>query len=364
MIKARVSFQSLRSAEEEENDYFAEDHQYRNTKLYEPRNQKRARTTSPDFGKRAVNAHRKKHETMKRARMKEELEARKAMQEREFLRQVLSEVHEGSAKFNGKRISNVRLFSVYKLCPGNSDEATPQDAGSEVEDSADTHDEHEDNIEASIRRMSELNKHRSSERDRERQLGVQEGVRQDGKAKCAAADEAGARRLAKEAEANVRRKEEEQRRAQRRRQRDELLAKVERERQQRHEQWNSGAWSITRAIERYKTIGTFFDKACFSGETFPLEFIDIPWPSLRHPSVYRAQDVDWQSTKEFFETLKPYVREQAYKTFLKQSLQRFHPDRWSSRNLFVAIVDVEERNEVETGKCSIFRDQRSILIPS
>jgi len=44
------------------------------------------------------------------------------------------------------------------------------------------------------------------------------------------------------------------------------------------------------------------------------------------------------------------LRGQAYKTFLKVSLQRFHPDRWSGRNLFLAILDEDERNEIETGR--------------
>jgi hypothetical protein len=111
LIEARVSFQSLRSPEEEETDYFAEDIQNRNTKLYEPKNQKRARTTSPDFGKRAVNAHRVKHEAMKRARMKQELEARREMRERIFLREVLSDVHQGSTTLNGRPISNFSPLS-------------------------------------------------------------------------------------------------------------------------------------------------------------------------------------------------------------------------------------------------------------
>ena len=101
MIEARVSFQSLRSAEEEENDHFAEDLQNRNTKLYEPRHQKRARTTSPDFGKRAANAHRIKHETKKKARMKQESEARKELRDRRFLH----EVHQDS--LNGRQMSNI-----------------------------------------------------------------------------------------------------------------------------------------------------------------------------------------------------------------------------------------------------------------
>jgi hypothetical protein len=236
---------------------------------------------------------------------------------------------------------------------GNSERNTPQGAGnndSEIEDAAERQYEHEDPMAASLKKMSELNRNRSRERDRERELGVQEAARLSAQAKRADVEDAERRRLAKEAEEKVRRREEEARRqAQQRRQRADILAKVERERQVRHDQWNSGPWSVTRAIERYKITSTFFDKTNFSEETFPLAFIDIPWPTLRHPSQNRPQDIDWQSTNEFFESLKPYLRDQAYRSFLKQSLQRFHPDRWSGRNLFAAIMDDDERNEIDTG---------------
>jgi hypothetical protein len=238
----------------------------------------------------------------------------------------------------------------------NSERDTPQGAEnncSETEGATDTHDEHEDLIAASSRKMRELNTNRARERDRERQLGVQEGARLNEQTRRADLAEAEQRRLAKEAEKEKLRQEEEEarRRAQQRRQRAELLAKVERERQVRHDQWNNGPWSVTRAIERYKTTSAFFDKAQFSEEAFPLGMIDIPWPTLRHPSQNRPQDIDWESTNEFFESLKPYLRDQAsYTSFLKQSLQRFHPDRWSGRNLFAAVACDDERNEIETGQ--------------
>ena len=152
LIEARVSFQSLRSAEEEDNDYFAEDIQNRNTKLYEPRHQKRARTTSP--GKRVMNARRIKHETMKRARMKQELEARKELRDRDLLREVLSNVHQGSAKFNSRPISNFSPpICLQFVCPGNSEQDTPQGTGrndSETEDAEETDDEHENQVAASV----------------------------------------------------------------------------------------------------------------------------------------------------------------------------------------------------------------------
>ena len=98
---AHVFFQSLRSQDEEENGYFEEDWQNRNTKLYQPRNLKRARTVSPNSGKRAANVHRSKHEIMKRARMKEEMEARREVRDRKFMREILADVPPCSAQFDG-----------------------------------------------------------------------------------------------------------------------------------------------------------------------------------------------------------------------------------------------------------------------
>ena len=106
-----------------------------------------------------------------------------------------------------------------------------------------------------------------------------------------------------------------------------------------------GVWLV-----HYKVTSAFFDKTSFSEDKFPFAFIDVPWLSLRHPSQNRPQDIDWQSTNEFFDSRKPYLRDQAYESFLKQSLQRFHPDRWSGRNPFTSIIDEDERNEIDTGQ--------------
>ncbi len=213
-------------------------------------------------------------------------------------------------------------------------------------------DKHEELLAESRRKMAELNAARARERVREKQLGVQEDTRPSARADHHRA-EAEMRRVAeelKQREAEAKLAEEARLRQEKQRRRAEILSEVETERHLRHEQWNSGPWTVTRAIERYKTTCAFFDKANFSDESFPLAFIDIPWPTLKHPSESSAQDVDWQSTNEFFNALEPYLRGQAYRNFLKQTLQRFHPDRWSSRNLFLAIPDEDERNEIETGQ--------------
>ncbi|KAF9531631.1 hypothetical protein CPB83DRAFT_904294 [Crepidotus variabilis] len=335
---AHVSFQSLRQ-DDDENEYLAEDILNRNTKLYTAKHQKRARTLSPETGKRAVYAHRSKHESKKQARRREEMEARREIRERHFLKEV-----ENEAQFYG----NGRM-------PDIPEDQLPEDPYDETPANDDEQPtECEDPVSASLRKMNQLNADRERERLREKQLGAVEEIRPSTRADQLRA-EAGRKRAAEEArktrveeEAKLREQQEAALLEARRRKRAEMLAKVERERRHRNEQWLSGPWTTTRAIERYKMTCAFFDKAKFSEESFPLAFIDIPWPSLRHPLHIRPEDIDWQSTNEFFTSLKPVLRGQAYKDFLKQSLQRFHPDRWSSRNLFAAILNEDERNEIDT----------------
>lgn len=141
------------------------------------------------------------------------------------------------------------------------------------------------------------------------------------------------------------RKEEEARQL-----RQHLLENFERERTTRHQRWNQGLWSSSRAIERYKAISLFFDKAKFSSAQSPLAHIDIPWPTLRHPSSNTARDMDWDSVTQFFNAVKVGLRGQAFNDLVKVSLQRFHPDRWKSRNLYSAVIDDNEKNEIETGE--------------
>jgi len=214
----------------------------------------------------------------------------------------------------------------------------------------------EDSIEESRRKMAELNADRHKQRLREMQVRGEEEA--DLKAKEERnRSQAERQRLAElekqrmEEEARLHEEHEQAvKHEETRRRHAELLKKLDRERELRHEQWNSGPWTISRAIERYKSTCAFFDKAKFSDEILPLTFIDVPWPTLRHPSYNRPQDIDWQSTNEFFLAMQPSLRGQAYKDFLKQSFQRFHPDRWSSRNLYSAILDEDERNEIDTGR--------------
>ena len=126
--------------------------------------------------------------------------------------------------------------------------------------------------------------------------------------------------------------------------------RLDRERRARYDQWNSGAWTTYRALERYRLVCQYFDETKFS-ETYPLTFHDIPWPTLQSPFINSPQDMTWEAVQGFFMVAKTKFRGQAYRDFLKSSVSRFHTDRWRSRKLLESIVNVEERDCVEVGEC-------------
>ena len=125
--------------------------------------------------------------------------------------------------------------------------------------------------------------------------------------------------------------------------------RLDRERRARYDQWNSGAWTTYRALERYRLVCQYFDETKFS-EAYPLTFHDIPWPTLQSPFKNSPQDMTWEAVQGFFMVAKTIIRGQAYRDFLKSSVSRFHTDRWRSRKLLGSIVNVEERDCVEVGE--------------
>ena len=125
--------------------------------------------------------------------------------------------------------------------------------------------------------------------------------------------------------------------------------RLDRERRARYDQWNSGAWTTYRALERYRLVCQYFDETRFS-ETYPLTFHDIPWPTLQSPRRNSPQDMTWEAVQGFFMVAKTIIRGQAYRDFLKLSVSRFHTDRWRSRKLLESVVNAEERDCIEVGK--------------
>lgn len=100
-----MAFQGLRPPEEEENEYFQEDSNHRNTKFYTPKYQKRARTLSPESKKRSLNANKFSRRNAKQEKWEQEKEARRQQREYHFMREVLSEVPPAQANGNANGMS-------------------------------------------------------------------------------------------------------------------------------------------------------------------------------------------------------------------------------------------------------------------
>lgn len=159
-------------------------------------------------------------------------------------------------------------------------------------------------------------------------------------------------------EAAERKQEEERLLAERKREEERLRAEREekereearrlareqrrRQKQQQHERWLYGPWTLHRALERYKIQSDVFDLGNFSDEN-PITFLDVPWPVLSRPSSYHAEDIEWSTVEKFFSAAREHMRHQDFKTFVEKSHRRFHPDRWRARRVLQSIEDEEER---------------------
>jgi hypothetical protein len=126
--------------------------------------------------------------------------------------------------------------------------------------------------------------------------------------------------------------------------RRESEAKYTKQKRQERQRWESGPWTASRALDRYKVLCDSFDNAKFS-QSEPLMFEDVPWPVLSRS--FSVEDVDWAAVERFFEAVKPHMRGDEYSGFVEKSHRRFHPDRWKSRRLLTSIADHGDRECME-----------------
>lgn len=349
---AHISFQGLRPSEEEENAYFEEDSFNRDTKFYTPVQKKRARTLPPRSLNPELTAKKNARKAAKQTKLEQEKAARRLERDRNFLREVLSEVPQAQATSNGAYhfsdipdIPEEEMEDAFSGPPptsqGNVKEETEEE--SEVQRLAE-----------SRKKMAELNADRDRQRQREKTVRAETEAPSARRAKTETRHREEQERLKHEEAARkedeLRRQEEKKARQQEqaRRRREEVLRQRQDELHQRHEQWFSGPWNLSRALERYRICGAFFDKTQFSPDDQPLALIDIPWPTLCHPANNTASEVDWDTVKDFFTAAKGCTRPNEYKILVRQSMHRFHPDRWTSRRLYISILDEAQRNEIET----------------
>ncbi|PPQ98617.1 hypothetical protein CVT24_003950 [Panaeolus cyanescens] len=326
--KVNNLYQSLQQEESPINQNKENDD--RDNKLYTLKEQKRARTLSPGAKRRAMETARHARQAQKQKRWHGHVEEKRHNFEEKMMAEAIAEAMKGK----------VETFAQQQQPFENiieEEEEVAQDA--------------ERDLEESRRKMAELNADRPKQRYREKTVGLEDdGVRcSDGKQ-----EEEARHRLAREREAQeaARRQQEQENQARLREQervrRQERLGKLMEQRDLRHRQWESGYWTNARALERYKHVAQFFDAQKFSEDEFPLWFMDIPWPTLQHPSLNSSQEMDCRSVNDFFAHIKQTTRIQEYKKFLRSTFKRFHPDTWDGRRLFYAIIDPQERNEIQT----------------
>lgn len=343
--KADISFHSLRPLEEEENSYFKEDAHNRNTKTYTPKIKKRARTLSPSSQLRTLEAKRTERERKKAERREQEKEFRKQQRERRFMSEALSEVPQAHF-YNTDYCDFPDIQEEDAFMEENS-----QNADNTNHDNAEVDDANR--LAESLQKMADLEadrplwevaktKREACERAQEEQQRAKSEARKS-QQREKQRDEGGE-------EARLRQEQDQNRR------REEAIflerERLDRERRARYDQWNSGAWTTYRALERYRLVCQYFDKTKFS-ETYPLTFHDIPWPTLQSPFRNSPQDMTWEAIQGFFMVAKTIIRGQAYRDLLKSSVSRFHTDRWQSRKLLESVVNVEERDCIEVAVDSV-----------
>jgi hypothetical protein len=202
---------------------------------------------------------------------------------------------------------------------------------------------HEELIAESRRKIAKLERDRplweEAARARERHEREEEEERR-------AAQE---RRKREEAEAlaraeQERRLEAEQRERERARQAEAEAEAAKRRAEAQRAHWARGPWTSQRALERYRVLCESFDEAA---KPASLTFEDIPWPTLCAPFTFGPEDIDWAAVETFFRTVRGHMRAQDYRVFVEKSHRRFHPDRWSARDLLAAIREDDARGMIE-----------------
>ena len=307
---------------------------------------KRTRTVSPASAKRDLEAKRLSREKKRQERREEEMTARRAQREWQFLQEVLDEVPEPGMQ--GKYHLPVCSRDIHDSqgAQGMNDDYDGEslDAGTSIDDEEAAHNAA---IEESRQKLAELEADRplwEAAAARRRQEELAEELRATERRVAAAARAEQEKQKRREAEKIA----QEEAKAREREER----ARKDKEKRQR-QSWLYGKWSQQRAMERYLELSKYFDETKFSAED-PLTVDAVPWPVLQSPKDFSVEDVTWQAVEEFFGAFESKMRTQDFKILVEKSHRRFHPDRWRSRSLLTSIMDETERECMEVGTSTGF----------
>ncbi|KAL1717755.1 hypothetical protein EV715DRAFT_273945 [Schizophyllum commune] len=197
--------------------------------------------------------------------------------------------------------------------------------------------EEEDARRAQAKRQADDSKFRAEEAEQRRRAEKEE-----------------AQRRAKEAEARRRAEEAKQERQARRR----AAAAAEEERCLLRDarwphRWPFSSFTPMNARDRFLTVSLEFDAPAIPfSDTHPLVARSVPWPVLAHPAAFDLASLTWDMVERFTKAMKGIMTVTEYRTFLKNTRLRFHPDKWAARRILQAVVDDEMRAQMEAA-CKI-----------
>ncbi|KAJ3896281.1 hypothetical protein GG344DRAFT_36893 [Lentinula edodes] len=323
----RARSASLRRKQVEE-DLFRTTFTYKQTAQ-----RKRTRKTSPGAAKRELDIQRAKRERRRRDRQQAKVIGRRQQWHEQFMQEVYAEVPDLKSPSNGSEDENWN--------GGPSTDTSFDDDAARVAAIAE-----------SRRKLAELEADRPLWEEEARKRALRQRVEEESQRLKAEerkwADMKRAEVEARQAEMHRKAQETAERTEEQDAKLREEAIKRQRERRQREQRWAYGHWTPIRALERYRVLSEAFDTTKFNVYD-PLTFHVIPWPILNPPAKMSVEDVDWNAVELFFESVRPHMRSQDFKSFVEKSQRRFHPDRWRSRGLLRTVADEAERSCLEVG---------------
>ncbi|KAJ3815889.1 hypothetical protein F5876DRAFT_85515 [Lentinula aff. lateritia] len=348
--KATLLVDPLRAADlEPEEDLFRTTFTYKQTAR-----RKRTRKTSPGAAKRELDIQRAKRERRRRARQQAKVIGRRQQWHEQFMQEVYAEVPDLKSPSSDIPAQNIG-DGEYDDDSGSEDENW--NGGPSTDTSFDDDAARVAAIAESRRKLAELEADRPLWEEEARKRALRQRVEEESQRLKAeerkwadmkrAEVEARQAEMQRKAQETAERTEEQQDAKLR-----EEAIKRQRERRQREQRWTYGHWTPIRALERYKVLSEAFDTTKFNVYD-PLTFHVIPWPILNPPATMSVEDVDWNAVELFFESVRPHMRSQDFKSFVEKSQRRFHPDRWRSRGLLRTVADEAERSCLEVAATTV-----------
>lgn len=127
----------------------------------------------------------------------------------------------------------------------------------------------------------------------------------------------------------------------------------ERCRQRDAKYWGKEKWTSDAALKRFHVVTEEFTSTKYSVGR-PITLRSIPWPVLDNPSKFTLEGLNWKNVEDFLRHARRFYAggdSAKYAKLLKDIQLMFHPDKWSSRNLLLTVIDAGLQDDLrQAGK--------------